>query len=196
MDLKKNFQNVDMNELSNHFLIATPKLSDPFFSRSVVYVCEHNDEGSMGIIINLPVHTTVGKVLETVLQTEIKSKELNTEPIYAGGPVHMDHGFILHYPQEGWNSSIQISPEVMLTTSKDILEALGTERGPNQYLVAMGFAGWEPGQLEDEIRDNSWLVAPAQAHILFDTPASERWHKTGESLGIDLYQMTDEIGHA
>ncbi|RUO40074.1 YqgE/AlgH family protein [Aliidiomarina taiwanensis] len=184
-----------MNSLQNNFLIAMPSLKDPFFERTVTYICEHNDEGAMGLVLNQPIDLSLASLLEQI-DIETSNPELDEVPVFAGGPVGTDRGFVLHTPQEGWRSSLQLSDEVMITTSKDILSALGTDRAPSQFFLALGFAGWEAGQLEDELAANSWLTIPADADIVFNTPIKDRWEKATAQLGIDVWQLSNEAGHA
>lgn len=184
-----------MDSLQNNFLIAMPSLKDPFFERSVTYICEHNEEGAMGLVINQPVDISVAGLLEQV-DIEVSNSSLEHIQVFAGGPVGTDRGFVLHSPQEGWRSSLQLSENVMVTTSKDILSSLGSDRAPANYFLALGFAGWEAGQLEDELSENSWLTIPADPNILFNTPVNERWEKATAKLGIDVWQLSSETGHA
>lgn len=185
-----------MKSLQNHFLIAMPDLNDSFFERSVTYICEHNEDGAMGLIVNQPVEMSLSKLLE---QIEIKvpgDSALQRAPVYAGGPVGTDRGFVLHNPQDGWRSSLQLSDEIMVTTSKDILQSFGSASAPDKFLLTLGYAGWDAGQLEEELANNSWLTIPADASILFETPSSERWQKATEKLGIDVWQLAPGAGHA
>jgi|SRR5690554_4991538 len=184
-----------MTSLQNNFLIAMPSLKDPFFERSVTYICEHNDEGAMGLVINQPIDLNLASLLEQI-DIEVASSQLDDTPVFAGGPVGTDRGFVLHTPQEGWRSSLQLSDKVMITTSKDILSALGTERAPRQFFLALGFAGWDAGQLEEELAENSWLTIPADSDILFEVPIKDRWEKATAQLGIDIWQLSSEAGHA
>jgi putative transcriptional regulator len=185
--------------LTNHFLVAMPGMKDPYFQNSVIYVCEHNDEGAMGLMINAPIDITIGKMLEKVAvqpvhpQLHIDSLE---KPVLSGGPVSEDRGFILHNPKDHYESSIQMTDQISVTTSRDILSVLGTEAEPNSYLVALGYAGWEAGQLESELSENSWLTVEADPDVMFDTPINERWQKAVQMLGIDAVQLSSEIGHA
>lgn len=188
-----------MESLENHFLIAMPSLSDPFFKGSVTYICEHNDEGAMGLIVNLPINLSLDELLEQIEPEpgDVKHATTNlTQQVLSGGPVSTDRGFVLHSPQRGWKSSLALSSEIMITTSKDILLSLGTDKAPKDYFVALGYAGWSPGQLEQEIADNSWLVCPASSELLFDTPIEERWQKATEILGIDVNHLSTDVGHA
>ncbi|MFM2588775.1 YqgE/AlgH family protein [Vibrio sp. TBV020] len=185
--------------LTNHFLVAMPGMKDPYFQRSVIYVCEHNADGAMGLMINAPIDITIGKMLEKVdvtsehpmLQTESLEK-----PVLNGGPVSEDRGFILHQPKDEYESSIKMSDRISVTTSRDILGVLGTEAEPNQYIVALGYSGWEAGQLEIELSENSWLTVEADPNVIFDTPINERWQKAVQMLGIDVSQLSSDIGHA
>lgn len=185
-----------LSSLENHFLIAMPSLDDPFFARAVTYICEHNQDGAMGLVINQPVDVSVERLLqqlEIVIPAPLPGLQ---RPVFAGGPLARDRGFVLHVPDQGWRSSIRLSDEVMITTSKDILEAMGQGHAPEQYLLTLGYAGWEAGQLERELAENSWLVIPADADILFHTPVRERWSKATAKLGIEPWQLGPDVGHA
>lgn len=186
----------DMNSLVNHFLIAMPTMEDPFFSRSITYICEHNEEGAMGLVINQPTSMTLKELLEQTDKDATVEEEKGKKIILSGGPVSQERGFIIHSPQEGWSSSLTLTPEIMVTTSKDILSALGNDRGPTHSIVTLGYAGWSCGQLEQELQDNAWLVIEADAKILFDTPIHKRWQVALNSLGIDVWQLAPEAGHA
>ncbi|WP_026958261.1 MULTISPECIES: YqgE/AlgH family protein [Aliagarivorans] len=190
-----------MESLQNQFLLAMPGLSDPYFKRSVVYVCEHNDEGAMGLVINIPVDLSVEGLLEQIelpehQEAEEDERDSLDKPVYQGGPMARERGFVLHSPKPGFNSSMQLSSELMITTSKDVLETLGTGSEPNDYLVTLGYAGWGAGQLEQEIADNSWLTLPATTDIIFDVPSHQRWEAAAKHLGIDIWQLSSDAGHA
>jgi len=184
-----------MESLENQLLIAMPALDDSYFNKTVTYICEHNDEGAMGLIINLPVNVTLNELLTQIDAEKEDAPELGQQ-VLTGGPVSTDRGFVLHSPQKGWNSSLALSDEVMITTSKDILMALGTEKSPEKYMVTLGYAGWGPGQLEEEIIANSWLTTPADGDIIFNTPIEQRWKKATEKLGFDLAHLSSQTGHA
>ncbi|NMP31091.1 YqgE/AlgH family protein [Thalassotalea sp. M1531] len=184
-----------MESLENQFLIAMPSMGDPYFSRTVTYICEHNDDGAMGLIINLPVNLTLNELLEQIDADKPKVESLEQQ-VLTGGPVAQQRGFVLHSPQNCWSSSLSLSSEIMITTSKDILMALGTEQAPPEFMVTLGYAGWGPGQLEQEIGENSWLTTPADTDIMFNTPIEQRWQKATEQLGIDLAHLSTDIGHA
>lgn len=185
-----------MTNLQNYFLIAMPGLEDPFFHRSVTYICEHNEEGAMGLVINQPVSMNVSELLKHIEIEVPENKQLEQTNVYAGGPVATDRGFVLHPPQKGWRSSLKLSDDIMITTSKDILESLGSDQAPKDYLLTLGYAGWEAGQLEQELTENSWLTIPADADILFATPSAHRWQKAADKLGVNLANLSSESGHA
>lgn len=185
--------------LQHHFLIAMPALQDPLFKRSVVYICEHNDDGAMGLIVNKPMENlTVDGILQKlkIMPTPRDPEVKLDKPVFSGGPLAEDRGFILHSAQTTFASSIRVSDNTIVTTSRDVLETLGTPNQPEQVLVALGYCSWEKGQLEDELLENAWLTAPANSNILFRTPIAERWREAAKSIGIDIYKMTSEAGHA
>ncbi len=185
-----------LSSLQNHFLVAMPTMEDPFFARSVTYICEHNKDGAMGLIINQPVELSVEHLLEK-LEIVVPEHITNLDrPVFAGGPLAQDRGFVLHASDKIWRSSTQVSDDISITTSKDILEALGRGDVPEDYLLTLGYAGWEAGQLEQELAENSWLTIPADSDILFNTPSNERWEKAVATLGIDLWQIGPDVGHA
>ncbi|MCO4798274.1 MAG: YqgE/AlgH family protein [Colwelliaceae bacterium] len=184
-----------MESLEDHLLIAMPALKDSYFDKTVTYICEHNDEGAMGLIINLPVSVTVNQLLAQLDEDLPHNPELGQQ-VLTGGPVSTDRGFVLHSPQKGWSSSLSLSDDVMITTSKDILIALGSEKAPEKYMVTLGYAGWGPGQLEEEIQANSWLTTPSDNDILFNTPIEQRWQKAAEKLGVNIAHLSSDIGHA
>lgn len=184
----------DMN-LTNHFLIAMPAMADPYFSKSLTFICEHNEHGALGLVVNRPIDLTLKSLFEQV-ELEIEDPRLGGLPVYFGGPVQMDRGFVLHKPIGEWQSTLSVEGEVGLTTSKDILEALGRGRGPSDILVTLGYAGWAPGQLEHEIQQNGWLTVRAQSSIIFDMPAEERYPAAMQILGIDFANLSEDAGHA
>lgn len=181
--------------LRNHFLIAMPALDDPNFFHTVTYICEHNAEGALGIVINRTTDITLGDLLSQLSITP--EPPLNTTvSVFEGGPVQQEHGFLIHTPLGKWNASLPVTEQIALTTSMDILEAIAMGRGPERYLVALGYAGWGPGQLEEEMAANAWLSGPATAEILFATPAEKRWEAAAALLGVDLRLLSSESGHA
>lgn len=185
--------------LQNHFLIAMPSLTDPYFEQSVVYVCEHNENGAMGLVINKPIEdfsvSTMLTKLDITISDKIDTRNLE-RMVIAGGPVAEEHGFILHTPIPGFSSSLHLNDDVMVTTSKDILETLGSEQCPTYSLVALGYASWEPGQLESEIMENSWLTVEADPKLIFHTPINERWKAAANLLGINIQTISMQAGHA
>jgi putative transcriptional regulator len=186
---------VDPISLTNHFLIAMPGLQDPNFARTVTYVCEHNEHGAMGIVINRPMDVRLGDVLDQ-LDIETDDFDVARTPVYLGGPVQNDRGFVIHSGPASFESTLAVTPNIRITTSKDVLEAIADGRGPQQCLVALGYAGWGGGQLEDEMSRNAWLSGPADADILFRLPSAERWQAAAQLLGIDLNLLSGEAGHA
>ena len=184
---------------ADHFLIAMPSMLDPVFGGSVVYLCEHNAEGALGVIINKPTDMTMDTLFERIdLSLEISpgGEALDKQPVMFGGPVQVERGFVLHAPGSQYSSMIKVSDEVALTTSKDVLEAVGGGNGPSQFLVTLGCAGWGAGQLEDEIARNGWLTVAAQSGIIFETPVEARFAAAQKLLGIDPMMLSGEAGHA
>ncbi len=183
------------DSLRNHFLLAMPSLTDAIFANRVTYICEHNEHGAMGIVINQPLDLCVEEVLEHLNLSA--SGRLKQTPVMAGGPVHMDRGFVLHRPgHRSWESTLEVTDEISLTTSRDILVSIADDDGPEDCLVALGYAGWSAGQLEAEISDNSWLTLPAESAIIFDTPCHLRMSTAAASLGVDMNLLSGEAGHA
>ena len=181
--------------LTHHFLIAMPNMVDPYFSRSLTYICEHNDQGALGLVVNRPIDMTLQALFER-LSLSLRDAEFSDAPIYFGGPVQTDRGFVLHAPAGHWQSTLRVGEAIGLTTSKDILEAVGRGEGPRRMLVTLGYAGWSPGQLEHELSQNAWLTVEARDAILFDVPAEERYPAAMELLGLDYARLQDEAGHA
>lgn len=185
-----------LESLENHLLIAMPSLNDKYFSRAVTYICEHNKDGAMGIVINQPSTMTFNELISQTTDEALVDQDKMSTIVLCGGPVHTDRGFILHSSQAGWSSSVEITSEIMITTSKDILSVVGNQQGPEKSIVALGYAGWEAGQLEAEIQQNSWLTVESDASILFDTPIHNRWQAAVNKLGVDVWQLTQDSGHA
>jgi putative transcriptional regulator len=182
-------------DLTHHFLIAMPNMADPYFSRTLTFVCEHNDQGALGIVVNRPIDMTLQALFER-LSLSMGSTDMADAPIYFGGPVQTDRGFVLHAPAGNWQSTLRVRDAIGLTTSKDILEAVGRGEGPGRMLVSLGYAGWTAGQLEHELSQNAWLTVEASDGILFDTPAEERLPAAMELLGLDYARLADVAGHA
>jgi len=181
--------------LTNQFLIAMPNLEDPNFEHTVAYVCEHNEQGAMGIIINRPMKTQLGEILMH-MGIESSLTDINHQAVYEGGPVQSERGFVIHFPAGQWESSLTISENIAVATSTDILTAMANNQGPENALVALGYAGWSAGQLEDEILDNTWLHGPASSDILFHLPSEQRWAAAAALLGVDLNLISHQTGHA
>lgn len=186
-----------MNEianLTNHFLIAMPSLGDPNFHQTVTYLCQHSGEGALGIVINRPTEMKLGDIFEQMDIQSVKPK-IAKSPIFFGGPVQPERGFVIHEPEHQWDSTLKVTDSIALTTSRDILEAVAVGEGPKKILVALGYAGWGNGQLEQEIVNNAWLNAPAEDAIIFDIPANQRWKAAAEKMGIDLDLLSFQAGH-
>jgi len=181
--------------LTHHFLIAMPSMADPHFSKTLTYICEHNDQGALGLVVNRPIAMTLKALFER-LSMQMRDNKSADAPIYFGGPVQTDRGFVLHEPAGNWQSTLRVGEAIGLTTSKDILEAVGRGEGPQRMLVTLGYAGWSPGQLEHELAQNAWLTVAAQNAIIFETPAEERLPAAMELLGLDFAKLQDEAGHA
>lgn len=181
--------------LTDHFLIAMPGLEDPHFHRSVTLVCQHDADGAMGIVINRAADCTLGELFEQ-LQMPTRDEAMARCAVVAGGPVHTDRGFVLHDDPREWASTLRFGRGLAVTTSRDILAAMARGDGPRNALVALGYAGWTSGQLEDELARNSWLTVPADPDIVFDTPLDQRWHAAARALGVDLSRLADYAGHA
>lgn len=185
---------MDTSYLKNHLLIAMPTLRDPNFERTVTYICEHNNDGAMGIVINRPTDILLAEVFE---QMEIKADSpARDDKVFVGGPVEEQRGFVLHTGPSRWESSLTVDTDVSVTTSRDILEAMAQGKGPANTLLALGYAGWSPGQLEQEMLDNAWLTGPADKRILFELPPAQRWEAAARLLGVDMALISNQSGHA
>ena len=184
----------DAEYLSNHFLIAMPGLADPNFFHTVTFICEHDADGAMGIVINRPLDLNLADIITHMdIQVTPETAQL---PIFQGGPVQTERGFVLHAPLGDWEATLQVSDEIGVTASQDVLAAIAAGRGPKRSLIALGYAGWGAGQLEREIAENAWLSGPATAEILFDTPVEKRWAAAAALLGVDLNLLSSDTGHA
>ena len=180
--------------LANQFLVAMPSLDDDNFNHSVTLMCEHTEQGALGLVINRPMTLHLGEMLE---QMGLAHTKLKGDPIvYWGGPVQPERGFVVHNHPGGWDSTLAITDDLYVTTSRDILAAIGNGEGPRQYFVALGYAGWSAGQLDDEVLRNSWLNTPVDRSILFHTPANERWRAATRLLGVDISHLASIAGHA
>jgi len=185
----------DSVNLTHHFLIAMPAMADPHFANSLTYVCEHSRDGALGIVVNKPIDMTLSALFEQI-EIPLASSRLRARPVHFGGPVQVDRGFVLHRPLGNWQSTLAISDELGLTTSKDVLEAVGRGEGPSDVLVSLGYAGWSAGQLEQELVQNAWLTVEADADLLFGVDAEERLPRAMKLLGIDFSRLSDDVGHA
>lgn len=182
--------------LKNHFLIAMPSLNDPFFYHSVVYLCEHSEQGAMGLIINKPTQLMLDELLEHFHIT-CSSPLAKKTPIFFGGPVSKDQGMVLHdHAQGNWTNSIKVTNDISLTSSTDILQAIGHDQAPENMLIALGYSSWGEGQLEQELAENSWLTCPANKDILFTSPSQECWQRAAALIGVDINLLSDDVGHS
>jgi putative transcriptional regulator len=181
--------------LTNQFLIAMPAMTDSNFAQTVTFIWEHNAEGALGIIINRPLQMRLVDVFEQ-LKMPTAPGVSGHQPVLQGGPVQTDRGFVVHHAGSRWEHTLQVSSRIQVTTSPDILDAMARGTGPGTALVALGYAGWGSGQLENEIAQNAWLTAPCDERILFDTPYEHRWRAAGRLLGIDLATISPHVGHA
>jgi putative transcriptional regulator len=183
-------------DLTHHFLIAMPTLQEGVFAGTLTYICEHNENGALGIVVNRPTTLTMGEMFDQVKIPLHQQPKLGASPVYFGGPVQTERGFVLHNTQHKWESTLRINDKLSLTTSKDILEAMATGEGPRNIIVTLGYAGWDQGQLEHEVTENMWLTVPASEHILFELPPEERLTAAMALLGVDYATVSEEAGHA
>lgn len=184
------------DSLRNHFLIAMPGLRDSLFAHSITFLCEHDAHGAMGIVVNRPLDISFDDIFEHL---EIRDfKRHHPQPVLAGGPVSTERGFVLHWRDDArrWQATLDVTAEISVTTSRDILESIAHDDGPENPLIALGYAGWGPGQLEQELATNAWLSLPAEAAILFDTPLEQRAQTAASRLGINLDLMSSTFGNA
>ena len=181
--------------LTDHFLIAMPSMDDPFFSKSLIYIAEHNEQGALGIIVNRPLEMNLAALLE---KTDLPSEAANLArvPVFFGGPVQTDRGFVLHRPLGNWQATLTVTEDIGLTSSRDILQAVACEGHHGNLIVTLGYSGWGAGQLEHEIAENAWLTVEADARIIFDQPHENRLPAALERLGIDFTRLAEKAGHA
>lgn len=182
-------------DLTHHFLIAMPNMVDPYFAKSLTFICEHNDQGALGVVVNRPIDLSLQALFERI-NLELEPRELHDLPVYFGGPVQTDRGFVLHQPVGDWHSTLNVRGKLGLTTSKDILEAVGKGDGPKKLLIALGYSGWAAGQLEHELGQNAWLSVEAAEQIIFDLPAEDKLPAAMELLGVDFASLSEQAGHA
>ena len=180
---------------THHFLIAMPAMADQNFSHTLTYVCEHNEDGALGIVVNRPTEMTLSSLFEQI-DVPLADNALRRIPVHFGGPVQVDRGFVLHRPIGNWLSTLAVDDEIGLTTSKDVLEAVARGDGPKDVIVSLGYAGWSAGQLEHEIAQNAWLTVAADPEVLFETPVEARLPAAMRLLGIDFSRLSDAVGHA
>ncbi|HEX6833764.1 MAG TPA: YqgE/AlgH family protein [Rudaea sp.] len=186
---------LETSSLTDHFLIAMPNMRDPSFKRSVAFLCQHNDEGAMGLLVNRLSEYRLGDVLAQ-MRIKCESAEVGDAPVLIGGPVQPERGFVLHTPHGEWESSFKISDRICVTTSRDVLAAIAEGRGPERALITLGYAGWSAGQIETELKENSWLTVPASEAILFETPLEERWEAAAGLVGVNIANIAGYAGHA
>lgn len=184
-----------MRPLQDHFLIAMPAMGDPNFNETVTYVCKHDEEGALGIIINRPADMVLGEIFRQ-LSLEPVDERLADRPVLAGGPVQRERGFVLHRSDAQFDSTLDTGAGVKVTVSLDVLAALARGEGPEPVLIALGYAGWDAGQLEAELAANAWLSVPADHKVLFETPFEQRWREAAGLLGVDIHQLASYAGHA
>jgi putative transcriptional regulator len=181
--------------LTNQLLVAMPGLEDPNFAQTVTLVCEHSDKGALGIVLNKPLTMRLSEVL-TQMNLPARDDSVGAQTVLRGGPVHQDRGFVLHRPGGAWESTHKISDSIQVTTSRDVLAAMSRGEGPDNAFIALGYAQWGAGQLEQELKDNSWLTLPLNESVLFELPYEERWLAAWRSLGVDVTHVSPRAGHA
>lgn len=180
---------------THHFLIAMPAMVDPHFARTLTYICEHNEQGALGIVINRPLDMTLEALFER-LDIPLAVRRFAALPVMFGGPVQTDRGFVLHRPVGKWQATLPVKGELGLTSSRDILQSVGSAGEPEEFIVSLGYAGWAAGQLEYEMAQNAWLTVAADARIIFGLPPEERLPAAMQLLGFDLANLSDVAGHA
>ncbi|MBU0654362.1 MAG: YqgE/AlgH family protein [Gammaproteobacteria bacterium] len=181
-------------DLRNHLLIAMPSMGDPNFDHTVTLICQHDEYGAFGVTINRPLEMTVGELLSQ-LEIEVRDPHVSGQIALSGGPVQSEQGFVLHDGMRSWESTLRIEENLALTSSRDILADIANGFGPENFLLVLGCAGWSPGQLEHELKENAWLTCPAVASILFDTPYNQRWQGAARTIGVDVNLLGVEAGH-
>ncbi len=186
---------MDRVNFTNHFLIAMPNMADPYFSRTLTYICEHNADGALGVVVNRPIDMTLGALFER-LSLSLASETVSQEPVFFGGPVQTDRGFVLHQPIGQWQSTLKVENKLGLTTSKDILDAVARGEGPGRMLVTLGYSGWSAGQLEQELKQNAWLTVEATDAIIFDLPVDKKLPAAMQLLGVNYASLSEDAGHA
>ena len=185
----------ELPNFTNHFLIAMPSLGESVFGKTVTYVCEHNDQGALGIVVNRPLDIKL-ETLFSQIDIKLEIEVMKAAPVFFGGPVQTDRGFVLHRPLGGWSSTLKVTEEIGLTTSKDILQAVGVGAGPDDILMTLGYAGWSAGQLESEVAQNAWLTVAADPCIMFELPIERRLEAAMGLIGANFANFMDVAGHA
>ena len=183
------------NSLVDQYLLATPSIQDPLFASSVVYMCEHSEEGSMGVVVNHLSDQTLENIFQQ-LEIECDDEKILNTSVFIGGPVKLQQGFVLHTPSITWEKSIEIGKGVFLTSSRDILEAIAHQKGPEKFMVILGFSGWSAGQLEQELQDNSWLTTRSSLDITFNSDIDQKWQLAFDTLGFNLDKLSPTTGNA
>jgi putative transcriptional regulator len=195
MTSQPNHDSPSFTSLVDHCLIAMPQLRDSYFANTVVYIWRHSEEGALGLVVNLPIKMQLDEVFEQ-LGVSLLKNDTASQIVLSGGPVETEKGFILHDAPPRWPSSIAITDALTITTSRDILADIGRGEGPSHFLLALGCAGWSPGQLEQEIRDNAWFTCPATQDIIFSTDYANKPEMAAASLGFSLSQLTTDVGYS
>jgi putative transcriptional regulator len=195
-----NYKPLDKMNLTGQFLIAMPAMQDPYFSKTVTYICSHTDEGAMGIVINRPMQITVEELFSQI-DLACEEPRIKEKPVFFGGPVQTERGFVLHAPSTEYNATVNINETVALTTSKDVLESLASNQGPNKIMIALGYAGWSAGQLESEMQQNAWLNVITHDtkvvnDLIFDLPFDEKLEVAMRLIGVDFASLSEVAGHA
>ncbi len=185
----------DKTNLVDKCLIATPAIKDPLFASSLVYICEHSKDGSMGLVVN---HQTDQTLEDIFLQLDIEcvDETVKKQPVFIGGPVQLDQGFVLHTSSEIWQKTFEVSAGIHLTSSMDVLQAIADNKGPEEYLVILGYSGWESGQLESELQQNSWLTSASGTELLFHKNSDDKWQMAFDTLGFDISMLSPVSGNA
>jgi len=189
------FADGESGSLTNHLLIAMPQLADPNFAQTVAIICEHTDKGALGIVLNKPLPMKLSDVLSQ-MKLEPTSNDIAEMPVLRDGPVHTDRGFVLHRPGGQWDHTHKVSDAIQVTTSRDVLAAMARGEGPSDAFIALGYAGWESGQLERELKDNAWAAVPVDPRVVFELPFEQRWAGAWRRLGSAVERLSPEAGHA
>lgn len=185
----------NISSFTNMLLVAMPSMADPNFSHTVIYVCEHQPEGAVGLIVNRPMQFPISMIFEQLNVQPIRV-QLATRPLLFGGPIQPERGFVIHKQLGPWQSSLNLNDEVSITTSNDIIRAIALDEGPKDLLVTLGFSGWGANQLEEEVKKDAWILCPFKSELLYDVPFEQRWLYAGSLIGVDMNQLSSQSGHA